>query len=225
MKARYFLFSVVFVLATMVGFAETPYKSNVTASFYADKFHGQKTANGETFNMYEYTAAHRTLPFNTFVKVTNLANGKSVIVRINDRGPFTKDREIDLSKAAAIQLDMIQNGTAQVSIEIIESAETTAEELEQDDSKYLPGTTWDIQVGAFGNAKNAEAFAKELLRAGFTDVAYQRTSSVTRVVIRNVPAEKVKEIENELTQKGFKEHFARLRSEMPSSASSASAEK
>jgi len=89
------------------------------ASWYGKKFQGRKTASGERFNMYDLTAAHPTLPFGSMVKVTNLGNGKSVVVRINDRGPNTKGRIIDLSYAAAKKIDMIQAGTARVRIELI----------------------------------------------------------------------------------------------------------
>ncbi|MFN0159194.1 MAG: septal ring lytic transglycosylase RlpA family protein [Bacteroidota bacterium] len=90
------------------------------ASYYADDFHGRKTANGEKYDMHELTAAHRTLPFNTRVRVTNLANNMSVTVRINDRGPFKDDRVIDLSLEAAKEVGLIANGTAQVVLEIID---------------------------------------------------------------------------------------------------------
>lgn len=113
------LFLSLILIASAGCFAEI-YKANAEASFYADKFHGRKTANGEIFNMYDFTAAHKTLPFNTILKVTNISNGKSVNVRVNDRGPFVQGREIDLSKAAAQKLDMISDGTAQVSIEILQ---------------------------------------------------------------------------------------------------------
>ena len=93
------------------------------ASYYGSRFHGSQTANGETFNMNELTAAHPTLPFNTLVKVTNLHNNHAVILRINDRGPFSKARIIDVSKAAATQLDMIKNGVAKVRVELIEEIE------------------------------------------------------------------------------------------------------
>lgn len=123
MKRFYLIFVMIFAVSAGA-FCEI-YKANAEASFYADKFHGRKTANGEIFNMYDYTAAHKTLPFNTILKVTNIANGKSVTVRVNDRGPFVQGREIDLSKAAAQKLDMIGDGTAQVSIEILQlGAET-----------------------------------------------------------------------------------------------------
>ena len=91
------------------------------ATFYGDKFHGRKTASGERFSQRRMTAAHRSLPFGTRVRVTNLANGKSVVVRINDRGPFGRDRRrvIDLSKSAARALDFIQSGWARVKIEVL----------------------------------------------------------------------------------------------------------
>lgn len=88
------------------------------ASYYGSDFHGKKTASGEQFDMYDLTAAHRTLPFNTLVKVTNLENNKSVVVRINDRGPFKKGRIVDLSLGAAKKINLIETGTAEVKLEI-----------------------------------------------------------------------------------------------------------
>jgi rare lipoprotein A len=90
------------------------------ASYYADDFHGKQTSNGEIFDMNELTAAHRTLPFGTRARITNLENKKSVVVRINDRGPFIEGRMIDLSLAAAKELDLIRMGTARVKIEVLE---------------------------------------------------------------------------------------------------------
>jgi rare lipoprotein A len=89
------------------------------ASWYGPNFHGKKTSNGEYYDMYALTAANKTLPMNTIVKVTNLLNGKSVVVRINDRGPFVKNRIIDLSYAAAKRLDVVSKGTAPVRLEIL----------------------------------------------------------------------------------------------------------
>lgn len=89
------------------------------ASWYGQKFHGHLTSNGETYNMFAMTAAHKTLPLPSYVKVTNLANGKTAIVRVNDRGPFHSDRIIDLSYAAAQKLDYQQTGTAKVKLEVI----------------------------------------------------------------------------------------------------------
>ncbi|MDD2449542.1 MAG: septal ring lytic transglycosylase RlpA family protein [Sulfurimonas sp.] len=89
------------------------------ASWYGPDFHGKHTSNGEIYNMYDMTAAHKTLPMNTIVKVTNQTNGKTIIVRINDRGPFVDNRIIDLSKTGASKIDMIGAGTAPVSLEIL----------------------------------------------------------------------------------------------------------
>lgn len=90
-----------------------------TASWYGGKFHGRKTANGETYNQHALTAAHRYLPFGTEVVVTNQNNGESVVVRINDRGPFTGGRIIDLSRQAANEIGMINSGTARVTVEVL----------------------------------------------------------------------------------------------------------
>ncbi|ABB24861.1 septal ring lytic transglycosylase RlpA family protein [Pelodictyon luteolum] len=91
------------------------------ASYYADRFHGRMTANGERFNMDALTAAHRTLPFGTWVRVTNMENGKEVMVRINDRGPYVNGRIIDLSRGAARELGLIKPGTGEVKLEAFES--------------------------------------------------------------------------------------------------------
>lgn len=97
------------------------YKERGIASWYGKPFHGRKTSNGETYNMYDHTAAHKTLPMNTMLLVKNLNNGRSTVVRINDRGPFVRKRIIDLSKKAAEEIGMIGTGTAK--IEIIALAE------------------------------------------------------------------------------------------------------
>lgn len=96
---------------------EQPYKQKGRASWYGRKFHGAKTANGEIYDMHQMTAAHPTLPLPSYAKVTNLKNGKSVIVRVNDRGPFLRGRIIDLSYAAAHKLDYIRHGSADVLVE------------------------------------------------------------------------------------------------------------
>ena len=91
------------------------------ASYYGKDHHGRRTANGETFDMYKLTAAHRSLPFGTLVKVTNLSNQRSVTVRINDRGPYYGGRIIDLSQAAAERLEMIECGITKVKLEVLDS--------------------------------------------------------------------------------------------------------
>lgn len=96
------------------------YRERGGASWYGKKFHGHTTSNGETYNMYAMTAAHKSLPLPTYVRVTNLKNGRQVIVRVNDRGPFHAGRIIDLSYAAASKLDMLRSGTAQVEVEAID---------------------------------------------------------------------------------------------------------
>ncbi|MFV3411415.1 septal ring lytic transglycosylase RlpA family protein [Pseudomonas nitroreducens] len=93
------------------------YRAEGTASYYGKAHHGKRTASGERFNQNALTAAHRTLPFGTRVRVTNLDNDRSVVVRINDRGPFGRGRIIDVSKAAAEQLNMLRTGTARVRLE------------------------------------------------------------------------------------------------------------
>lgn len=123
--------SVAFVLLFGVAFGMSSCVSSSTttawddqlegiASYYADDFHGRRTANGEIYNMHAFTAAHRTLPFNTKVRVTNLENNRVVELRINDRGPFKDNRVIDLSLKGAMEIGLIAKGTVPVRIEIIE---------------------------------------------------------------------------------------------------------
>ena len=98
------------------------------ASWYGNKFHGHLTSNGETYNMFAMSAAHKTLPLPSYVKVTNLDNGKTAIVRVNDRGPFHRDRIIDLSYSAANKIGMLQQGTARVQLELIQSPAMLAQQ-------------------------------------------------------------------------------------------------
>ena len=107
------------------------YRAQGTASWYGTKFHGRKTANGETYDMYGMTAAHKTLPIPSYVKVTNLKNQRSVIVRVNDRGPFHGDRIIDLSYAAAKKLDYSGVGTARVEVEAIDPGDYQRNSVER----------------------------------------------------------------------------------------------
>ncbi|CDF78891.1 rare lipoprotein A [Formosa agariphila KMM 3901] len=109
-----------FSLLIMVSQTVLAQKTTGKASYYSNEFQGKETASGELYNASELTAAHRTLPFNTKIKVTNLRNNKSVIVRINDRGPHKKSRIIDLSFTAAKTIDLIHEGIANVKLEILE---------------------------------------------------------------------------------------------------------
>ncbi|MHB8055246.1 MAG: septal ring lytic transglycosylase RlpA family protein [Candidatus Aminicenantales bacterium] len=122
------------------------------ASWYGGDFHGRTTSNREIYNMYEMTAAHPSLPFGTLVLVTNLENGRTAEVRINDRGPFVKDRVIDLSYAAARMLDMVGPGIAPVRLEILNNGARPA------DVRYL------IQVGSFVKERNARELQHRLGR-------------------------------------------------------------
>jgi rare lipoprotein A len=118
---------------------------NGIASWYGPNFHSKLTSNGEIYNMYAMTAAHKTLPMNTIVKVYNKENGKSVIVRINDRGPFVTGRIIDLSNVAAHKIDMVKKGTARVKVTILGfNAKIT-----KTNSKFY------VQVGAFKSLNGA----------------------------------------------------------------------
>ena len=101
-------------------------KLEAVASFYADEFHGRPTSSGEIFDMNAMTAAHKTLPFGTMLEVTNLENGKKVVVRVNDRGPFVENRELDVSRKAADMLGMIDTGVARVSIRRVDSLDAAA---------------------------------------------------------------------------------------------------
>lgn len=128
------------------------YRERGIASWYGAKFHGHKTSNGEIYDLYRATAAHKTLPIPSYVRVTNLSNGRNIVVRVNDRGPFHPDRVIDLSYAAAVKLGYMELGTAQVEVEIVNVSGV-------DDRRDSPGGDYRfLQVGAFG----VEASAREL---------------------------------------------------------------
>lgn len=120
-KATLTLFIVASLLLAACGSSKrSVYKSSAEVSYYADKFDGRKTANGDVFRNSKLTAAHRTLPFGTKLRVTNLANGKSVVVEVNDRGPQKKTRELDLSKRAFMEItDNKNHGTIRVRIEVL----------------------------------------------------------------------------------------------------------
>ncbi len=135
------------------------------ASWYGKKFHGNKTSNGETYDMYKVSAAHKTLPFDTYVRVHNLANGKELDVRINDRGPFVRGRIIDLSYEAAKQLGIVGPGTALVEIAALGTAikpkVKNAAETSYKPVDYYNGN-FTFQVGAFLERQNAEKLKAKL---------------------------------------------------------------
>lgn len=152
-----------------------PYKERGVASWYGRKFHGEKTSSGETYDMYAMTAAHPTLPLPSYARVTNLANGRSVVVRVNDRGPFHPGRIIDLSYAAAHRIGIAQAGSGQVEVESVfasgapatpvtplqtvaasEPAVATPIPVGQEAGGYV------VQLGAFANNVNAQAFIEHV---------------------------------------------------------------
>lgn len=197
-------------------FAEQLYRAEAVASYYAEKYHGRKTANGEIFNMNAMTCAHKTLPFNTVLRVTNLANGKNVQVRVNDRGPFVNGREIDLSKGAAIKLDMMTSGTARVKIEIVKegngarvssnssgTGKKKSAKINNAGSASHSKMIYEIQLGAFGDKDNAAAYAKKASSAGFKDLYIVKAGKINRVVIKNVPGDEVDSLVVKLNKNGF----------------------
>jgi rare lipoprotein A len=161
------------------------YEERGVASWYGKKFHGRLTSNREPYDMYAMTAAHKTLPLPTYVRVRNLRNNRSIVVRVNDRGPFVHNRIIDLSYAAALKLDMVRDGTSMVEVTAISFddppgdrpvrvvepakppaprptpvAEQAAQPAIQNDNEIF------VQVGAFGDRANAERRRSALMSGG-----------------------------------------------------------
>ncbi|MCX7096567.1 MAG: septal ring lytic transglycosylase RlpA family protein [Methylococcales bacterium] len=177
------------------------------ASWYGPGFHGRKTATGEIFDMYAMTAAHKTLPIPSYAQVTNLENNRSIIVRINDRGPFVRNRELDLSYAAAKNLDMMQDGTGKIEIKTIPESQALpqlqqlAEEQEQD--LYL-------QVGSFGSQKKAlqlkdKITAFQLPEPDIRSSTYKR-STLYKVQIGPIDSESsAKELSEQLAKIGIRD--------------------
>ena len=151
------------------------------ASYYAGKFQGRLTANGEIFDTNLFTAAHKTLPFNTIVKVTSDLTDESVLVRINDRGPFVAGRIIDLSRAAAEAIEMVGRGLAPVTVEVIAPG---------DGKTYHrsgpPSGTVSIQIGVFGDEKNARKVKEMLESSRLKPVLEAAGGGLTRVVLPGI---------------------------------------
>ncbi|MGE0114003.1 MAG: septal ring lytic transglycosylase RlpA family protein [Steroidobacteraceae bacterium] len=154
-----------FVKQTAVGYVERG-----VASWYGPGFHQEYTSNGEPYDMYGMTAAHKTLPLPCFVQVTNLGNGKTVILRVNDRGPFKEGRIIDLSYTAAAKLDMLRAGTALVEVRALTPEHNAV--TGNDAIKTL-----FIQAGAFGTASNADKLVIQLRNSGYTQ-AFVRSDMI-----------------------------------------------
>ncbi len=174
------------------------YRERGGASWYGEKFHGHKTSNGETYNMYGMTAAHKTLPIPSYVRVTNLDNGRSIVVRVNDRGPFHKGRIIDLSYAGAVKLGYLGKGTANVEVEALPVVtekpkytppevkahaivfESSLQDKPAEQNGDLSSSTY-LQVGAFSQQSSAERLRVKV--AGLTDIP---VNLVTKAALDNL---------------------------------------
>ncbi len=197
MTKKHLLLSIILIFMLSSLSAEV-YREKALVSYYAGDFHGKKTSNGEYFNMNDYTCANKSLPFNTILKVTNLSNGLSVQVRVNDRGPFVTGRELDLSKAAAQKIGMIKSGTAYVRIEIVKRgpdtklSRQTAAKASQIMAK-LSGGKVEKSGGVKTGGSSSQSVKKNYQEGTFWDV--QLGSFSTR------------ENANELAQKLLKDGF------------------
>jgi rare lipoprotein A len=182
------------------------------ASWYGVPYHGRRASNGEVYDMYKFTAAHRTLPFNTVVRVTNLVNEKQVDLRIIDRGPFVDDRIIDLSLAGARAIDMVGPGTARVKVEIIAAP----------GNESVTKGRFAVQVGAFADRANAEHL-RERLAADYEHTSIQDTTGPTgrlfRVRVGSEPNENAaQKLGNKLSaETGMRAFVVRL-DDVPSSS-------
>jgi rare lipoprotein A len=151
------------------------YREKGTASWYGSKFHGRSTSSGEPYDLYEATAAHRTLPLPTYAEVTNLDNGEKVIVKINDRGPFHSERIIDLSYAAALKIGIVEQGTGRVEVRAITFDG-------QDENARLGKDTF-LQVGAFSKKDSARRVEDDLQDNGLKDVDVKRSGGLYKVLV------------------------------------------
>lgn len=178
-----------------------------TASWYGGKFQGRQTANGEVFDTNKLTAAHKTLPFNTVVKVTNLNNNRSVSVRINDRGPFIEGRVIDLSRAAAEKIDMTVSGVALVELKIISMPEGyIEEELLKSEAVHPEGipASYKIQIASFSRADNAQACLDRVKNSGVAAELEVSDAGMLRIIVPEVKKEEIDKIKTLLNNIGFR---------------------
>ena len=176
------------------------------ASWYGPNFHGKKTSNGETYDMHKLTAAHKTLPMNTVVQVTNLKNNKSIQIRINDRGPFVKNRIIDLSFASAQALDVYDHGTTEVKVEILgfnaqvnqphQKQSTGANNwlFSSSQNKQVALEKIKLQIGAYSSLQKAQNIAKTYATPRYASKVYKHFShssgqTIYKVVLQNFQSE------------------------------------
>jgi len=152
------------------------------ASWYGEPFHGRQTASGEVYDMEQMTAAHRTLPFGTVVRVENLDNGRHARFRINDRGPFVRGRVVDVSRRGGRELGMLGPGTARVRLVVEESPPAVAD-------------CWDVQVGSYRSARNAENRVSRMRREGLTARTEAVESGHIRVLVGPLSREEARRVE------------------------------
>ncbi len=173
------------------------YDQTGLASWYGKQFHGRPTANGETFNMNALTAAHKTLPMPSFVKVTNLRNGRSLVLRVNDRGPFVGDRIIDVSRRAAQLLGFDKQGVTKVRIQASDEKGRILARKKKDNNGR---ERHYVQLGAFGNQKTAKALRSRARKAGAGDVELARVRKGNSVLwrVRMGPFKSLKKAERAL---------------------------
>jgi len=190
---------------------ETPsFSQSGYASWYGGKFQGRRTASGEIFDTHKLTAAHKTLPFGTIVTVTNLKNGKKVDVRINDRGPFVKGRIIDLSMAAAREIELLGDGVGRVKIDVARAAPNLSEyEGDRPEAEH-----YSIQVASFREERNARTLYNTLASKGLDPEFESSSDGYIRVVIHELDEEELESTIDELGSLGHtsilvRRHFAR----------------
>jgi rare lipoprotein A len=188
------------------------------ASWYGGKFQGRRTASGEIFDTHRLTAAHRSLPFGTRVLVTSLENGRSVEVRINDRGPFVAGRIIDLSLAAARAIGLAGRGVAAVRLEVLgsEGARSAAgppaarlDGISAGSGQAQPAN-YSLQLGSFRQPENAEGLRARLAAAGFAAEMERAEAGITRVVLRGVRAAELASVRRRLAAAGWPDALVRL---------------
>ena len=198
--------SLLICLAAVAALAAEPFETGV-ASWYGGEFHGQLTANGEIFDTFRISAAHQTLPFGTVVRVVNTENGLSVDVRINDRGPFAKDRIIDLSFAAAQKIEMIGPGTAEVELHLLHAPDEPEDRYRRipDDAQLLR-----IQIGAFSSQQGAQQTASVLEQEGLSTEIIEGSDGLIRVFASEVPPEALEHTVSLLEELGYSSVLIRV---------------
>ena len=182
------------------------YREEGIASWYGAKFHGHRTSSGEPYDMYQLSAAHKTLPLPTWARVTNLDNGRSTIVRINDRGPFHPDRIIDLSWAAAVKLDIDQRGTGRVRVEALSGEPPTGPDtvMAATPSPPPPPAALFLQAGAFSQRDSAHRLLSDLTSRFDWPVAIRSDDQMHRVWIGPFASEQARlAARDAMTRAGF----------------------